>query len=166
MVFCSYYVAVFILDISTPLVSVHLIGKMNQVILEYQIFQNCVDVFHHSMTTWSCIADCIKSSLKKFNGRYGDLTKQYEVPISRMLNEILNFNYIQWHPPPIRIFIKFWIWMFLPNLTFYRIARGFLGAFATCISCLQGTLTPPDTRPCLNWDLYVLYLLRPIHFPS
>ena len=29
----------------------------------------------------------LKSSLKKFNGRYGDLIKQYEVPLSRMLND-------------------------------------------------------------------------------
>ena len=29
--------------------------------------------------------ECLKSSLKKFYGRYGDLMKQYAVPLSRML---------------------------------------------------------------------------------
>ena len=31
----------------------------------------------------------LESSLKKFYGRYGNLIKQYEVPLSRMLNDIL-----------------------------------------------------------------------------
>ena len=31
----------------------------------------------------------LKSSLRKFYGRYGDLTKQYEVPLSLMLHGIL-----------------------------------------------------------------------------
>ena len=36
-----------------------------------------------------------KSSLRKFYGRYGDLTKQYEVPLSRMLHDILDDDHIQ-----------------------------------------------------------------------
>ena len=40
-----------------------------------------------------------QSSLKKFYGRYGDLIKQYEVPLSRMLNDIPKPDHIQWHPP-------------------------------------------------------------------
>ena len=39
------------------------------------------------------------SSLRKFYGRYGDLTKQYEVALSRMLHDILDDDQIQWHPP-------------------------------------------------------------------
>ena len=35
------------------------------------------------------VKERLKSSLKKFYGRYGDLIKQYEVPLSRMLNDIL-----------------------------------------------------------------------------
>ena len=35
-----------------------------------------------------------KSSLRKFYGRYGDLTKQYEVPLSRMLHDILDDDHI------------------------------------------------------------------------
>ena len=33
--------------------------------------------------------------LRKFYGRYGDLTKQYEVPLSRMLHDILDDDHIQ-----------------------------------------------------------------------
>ena len=35
------------------------------------------------------VKECLKSSLKKCYGRYGDLIKQYEAPLSRMLNDIL-----------------------------------------------------------------------------
>ena len=35
------------------------------------------------------------SSLRKVYGRYGDLTKQYEVPLSRILHDILDDNHIQ-----------------------------------------------------------------------
>ena len=34
------------------------------------------------------VKERLKSSLRKFYGRYGDLIKQYEVPLSRMLNDI------------------------------------------------------------------------------
>ena len=36
-----------------------------------------------------CVKERLKSSLKKFYGRHGDLIKQYEVPLSRMLYDIL-----------------------------------------------------------------------------
>ena len=35
------------------------------------------------------IKECLKSSLKKFYGLFGDHIKQYEVPLSRMLDDIL-----------------------------------------------------------------------------
>ena len=84
--------------------------------------------------------------------------KQYEVSLSRMLNDILILDQ-QWLPnqsdfPPIS-----WPW--------YRawpspIMSGFHGAFATGVACQQGTLTLPDTwfRPPF-WDLLMLQLLRP-----
>ena len=40
----------------------------------------------------------LKLSLRKFYGRYGDLIKQYEVSLSRMLNDILWPDHIQWQP--------------------------------------------------------------------
>ena len=104
------------------------------------------------------VVERLKSSFRKFYGRYGDLIQQYEVSLSRMLNDILILDQ-QWLPnqsdfPPIS-----WPW--------YRawpspIMSGFHGAFATGVACQQGTLTLPDTwfRPPF-WDLLMLQLLRP-----
>ena len=106
------------------------------------------------------LAERLKSSFRKFYGRYGDLIQQYEVSLSRMLNDILILDQ-QWLPnqsdfPPIS-----WPW--------YRawhspIMSGYHGAFATGVACQQGTrtLTLPDTwfRPQF-WDLLVFQLLRP-----
>ena len=46
------------------------------------------------------VMERLKSSLRKFYGRYGDLIKQYEVSLSKMLNDILWPDRIQWQPPP------------------------------------------------------------------
>ena len=53
------------------------------------------------------VKEHLKSSLRKFYGRYGDLTKQYEVPLSRMLHDILDDDHIQWHPPLIGHYTNF-----------------------------------------------------------
>ena len=45
------------------------------------------------------VKERLKSSLRKFYGRYGDLIKQYEVSLSQMLNDILWPDHIQWQPP-------------------------------------------------------------------
>ena len=41
------------------------------------------------------VKERLRSSLRKFYGRYGDLTKQYEVPLSRMLHDILDDDHLQ-----------------------------------------------------------------------
>ena len=41
------------------------------------------------------VKERLKSSLRKFYGRYGDLSKQYEVSLSRMLHDILDDDHIQ-----------------------------------------------------------------------
>ena len=41
------------------------------------------------------VKERLKSSLRKFYGRYEDLTKQYEAPLSRMLHDILDDDHIQ-----------------------------------------------------------------------
>ena len=41
------------------------------------------------------VMERLKSSLRKFDGRYGDLIKHYEVSLSQMLHEILGHDYIQ-----------------------------------------------------------------------
>ena len=42
------------------------------------------------------LVERLKSSFKNFNGRYGDLIQQYEVSFSRMLNDILTLDQLQW----------------------------------------------------------------------
>ena len=44
----------------------------------------------------------LKSSIRKFYGRYGDLIKHYEISLSQMLHDILGHDHIQWHPQSIR----------------------------------------------------------------
>ena len=54
------------------------------------------------------VKERLRSSLRKFYGRYGNLIKQYEVPFSRMLHDILDGDHTQWHPPLIRHYTNFW----------------------------------------------------------
>ena len=60
------------------------------------------------------VKERLRSSLRKFYGRYGDLIKQYEVPLSRMLHDILDDDHLQWHPPLIRHYTNvrpyYWSW--------------------------------------------------------
>ena len=68
------------------------------------------------------VKERLKSSLRKFYGRYGNLTKQYEVPLSRMLHGIPEDDHIQRRSPLMRYYINFdplLISTLLPNLTFY-----------------------------------------------
>ena len=44
------------------------------------------------------VIERLKSSLRKFYGRYGDLIKHYEVSLSQMLHDILGHDHVQWHP--------------------------------------------------------------------
>ena len=61
------------------------------------------------------VKERLKSSLRKFYGRYGDLIKQYEVSLSQMLNDIPWPHHIQWQPPTdqtlyrTRPFTEFWV---------------------------------------------------------
>ena len=41
------------------------------------------------------LVESLKSSFRKFYGRYGDLILQYKVSLSWMLNDILTFDYLQ-----------------------------------------------------------------------
>ena len=80
------------------------------------------------------VTERLKSSLRKFYGRYGDLIKQYEVSLTQMLNDILWPDHIQWQPPT--------------DQTLYR-TRPFTKFWVVSIELLrrvwQRTLTPPDT---------------------
>ena len=61
------------------------------------------------------VKERLKSSLRKFYGRYVDLIKQYEVSLSQMLNDILQPDHIQRQPPTdqtlyrTRPFTEFWV---------------------------------------------------------
>ena len=54
------------------------------------------------------VKERLKSSQRKLYGRYRDLIKPDEVPLSRMLHDILEDNYIQWHPQLMRYYTNFW----------------------------------------------------------
>ena len=41
------------------------------------------------------VMERLKTSLRKFYGRYGDLIKHYEVSLSKMLHDILGHDHIQ-----------------------------------------------------------------------
>ena len=57
----------------------------------------------------------LKSPFREFYGRYGDLIQQYEVSLSRMLNDILTLVTFQ----HIRLSIDFMTLM--PSLTFTKL---------------------------------------------
>ena len=68
------------------------------------------------------VLERLKSSLRKFYGRYGDLIKHYEVSLSKMLHNILGHDHIQWHIQLIRhytnlrtyfrtgLYYRFWLY--------------------------------------------------------
>ena len=111
------------------------------------------------------VKERLESSLRKFYGRYGDLTKQCEVPLSRMLYDILDDDHIQWQPPLIRHYTNFWpllIWTLLPILTFYLTVQGFHRTYAMGPACQQRTLTPSDTWYCPTLGFACVLMSRPI----
>ena len=65
------------------------------------------------------VKERLRSSLRKFYGRYGDLIKQYEVPLSRMLHDILDNDHLQCHPLLIRHYTNFLLYYWSGH--FYRI---------------------------------------------
>ena len=55
------------------------------------------------------LVERFKSSFRKFYGRYGDLIQQYEVSLSRMLNDILTLSQ-QWLPNRSDFPLSSWPW--------------------------------------------------------
>ena len=75
------------------------------------------------------VMERLKSSLRKFYGRYGDLIKQYEVSLSQMLHDILGHEHIQWHPQLIRHYTNLWTYywsgLYYRFWPYYQISGGF-----------------------------------------
>ena len=95
------------------------------------------------------VKERLKSSLRKFYGRYGDLIKQYEVSLSQMLNDILWTDHIQWQPPT--------------DQTLYR-TRPFTEFWVVSIEHLRRVWHASGHLVPYLWDLHMFYLLRPILF--
>ena len=75
------------------------------------------------------VMERLKSSLRKFYGRYGDLIKHYEVSLSQMLHDILGHGHVEWHPQLIRHYTNLRTYyrtgLFLPILTLLPNFGGF-----------------------------------------
>ena len=123
----------------------------------------------------------LRSSLRKFYGRYRDIIEQYELPLSRIFHDILDDNRLQWHPalhqfwpynwsgPYYRIWLYVGVGAFVTGLSqisslfsFYLIARVFHRTFTTGAACQQRTLTPLDTWFYPNLGLASVLMMRPI----
>ena len=58
----------------------------------YECFIRRARRLSDKLLTQGYIVERIKSSLRKFYGRYRDLTEQYKIPLSRMLNDVLGHD--------------------------------------------------------------------------
>ena len=71
------------------------------------------------------VMERLKSSLRKFYGRYRDLIKHYEVSLSQMLHDILGHDHIQWHPQLIRHYTNlrayYWTGLYYRFWPYYQI---------------------------------------------
>ena len=100
----------------------------------------------------------LKSPLRKFYGRYGDLIKHYVVPLSQMVHDFLGHDHIQWHPQLIRHVTKLWLFYqtepYHRFWCYYLIREVFIWYGA---ASQQRTLIPPKTwsYPILNLHLFL-----------
>ena len=87
------------------------------------------------------IVECLKSSIRLFYGRYGDLFQQYQVSFPRMFTEILTLEQLQWLPNRL----DFLLIDLDTELDLYCTTSGFYWVFAMVVACQQKTLTLSDT---------------------
>ena len=107
------------------------------------------------------VKERLKSSLRKFYGRYGDLIEQFEFSLSPMLHDILEHYHIQWPPPLIRHYTNFDPVTELDLITEFDVLPICERAFATGVACQEKTLTPPpDSWSCPNLGLAWVLILR------
>ena len=110
------------------------------------------------------VMERLKSSLRKFYGRYGDFIKHYEVSLSQMLHDILGHDHIQLHTQLIRqytnlrtyyrtgLYYRFWLYYQI-----WEISREHCNG--------QRTLTPSRHLVLSHLGLAFVLLLRPF-FPE
>ena len=111
------------------------------------------------------VKERLRSSLRKFYGRYGNLIKQYEAPspecyttfwMMTIYSDTLHWSGITQifdHITDLDLITEF---DFLPN--YERFPRNICNG----CGCQQRTLTPPDTRSCPTLGLASVLMLRPI----
>ena len=109
------------------------------------------------------VKERLRSSLRKLYGRYGDLIKQYDIPLFWMLHDILDDEHLQWHPPLISHYTNFWPYYW--SWPYYRI-RLFTELREVSIEHLQrvrhadrGRLLLRTPGPVPLWDLEVFLCL-------
>ena len=105
------------------------------------------------------VKERLRSSLRKFYGRYGDLSKQYEVPLSRMLHDILDDDHLQWHPLLIRHYTNFgpyfWSWPYKRIWFFTLLREVSIEHLQRVRHANRGRLLLRTPGPVLLWDLQV-----------
>ena len=105
------------------------------------------------------VKERLRSSLRKFYGRYGDLIKQYGVPISRMLHDILDDGHLQWHPPLIRHYTNFWpyywSWPYYRIWLFTKLREVSIEHLQRVRHANRGRLLLRTPGPVPRWDLQV-----------
>ena len=104
-------------------------------------------------------AERLKSSFKKFYGRYGDLVKHYDVSLTRILDSILKHDYRQWQPfidqvsTEFDIFYRFW--------PIHRTRQVSIELSRWVRHASKGRWLFPDTRSYPVWDSLLFFMLRP-----
>ena len=103
------------------------------------------------------VRERLKSPFWKFYRRYEALIKHYEVPFSQILYGIPGHEHIYWHPHLIRHYI--YLWPYYRTGAYYWLWYYYQVPIAMGAASEQRTLTPPDTRSCPIWDLYLFLSL-------
>ena len=139
---------------------------------DYGVFISQLIRFAHACSSYEClflrvtrlsnklleqgyVKQHMGSSLRKCYCRYRDLIKQFEVPLSRMLNDILWPDHIQWKPTTDKTLYQ--AVTLLLYSTFYRNLRGFNRTIATDRHANGEFLLLPGTYSYRIWDSHLFF---------
>ena len=125
----------------------------------YECFSLRVRRLSSKLLKQGYLVEHLKSSFRKFYGRYGDFIQQYEVSLSRILNDILTLDQ-QWLPNQSAFPPMSWPWYrawLSPNYEWFpwSICNGH--GMPAGNAYPAGHLVPSPSF----WELLVLQLLRP-----